>query len=116
MYGYAHDEFTGLPPTHFIHPDSALKFTEYVQAIQSHGTDIDQQVHMHRDGSNFHVELSGRIYSENGRSYLLSVVRDASQRVKAEQLLQQRVEERTREQSTLQKFQTLASAPSCSRV
>ena len=66
---------------------------------------------MRRDGSQFYVELSGTVYTDQGRSYLLSVVRDVSQRVHAEQLLQQRVEARTREQSTLLEIsQTLASA------
>ncbi len=111
MYDYAHDEFVGLHPTLFIHPDSALQFTKYLQAVQSRGVSKDQQVHLRRNGSQFHAELSGRIYTDNGRSFLLSVVRDASERVKAEQQLQQRVEERTREQSTLLEIsQTLASA------
>ena len=66
---------------------------------------------MRRDGSQFYVELSGAKYPDRGRSYLLSIVRDVSQRVGSEQLLQQRVEARTREQSTLLEIsQTLASA------
>ena len=111
MYGYAYDEFIGLAPTLFIHPESALQFTKYVQAVQSHGRYKDQQVHTHRNGSQLHVELGGTVYTDNNHTYLLSVTRDVSQRVKAEQLLQQRVEERTREQSTLLEVsQTLASA------
>ena len=111
MYGYARDEFIGLHPTSFIHPDSSHQFTKYVQAVQSQGVYVAQQVHLRRDGSQFYVELSGTVFTDQGRSYLLSVVRDVSQRVHAEQLLQQRVEARTREQSTLLEIsQTLASA------
>jgi two-component system nitrate/nitrite sensor histidine kinase NarX len=66
---------------------------------------------MHRDGSQFYVELNGTVFTDQGRSVLLSVVRDVSQRVHSEHLLQQRVEARTREQSTLLEIsQTLASA------
>lgn len=66
---------------------------------------------MRRDGSQFYVELCGSVYTDQGRAYLLSVLRDVSQRVHAEQHLQQRVEARTREQSTLLEIsQTLASA------
>jgi PAS domain S-box-containing protein len=111
MYGYACDEFIGLQPTGFIHPDSSHQFTKYVQAVQSQGMDVAPQIHMRRDGSQFYVELNGTIYTDQGRSYLLSVVRDVSQRVHADQVLQQQVEARTREQSTLLEIsQTLASA------
>ncbi len=111
MYGYARDEFISLHPTSFIHPDSSHQFTQYVQAVQSQGVYVAQQVHIRRDGSKFYVELSGSVYTDQGCSYLLSVVRDVSQRVHEEQLLLNRVEARTREQSTLLEIsQTLASA------
>jgi two-component system nitrate/nitrite sensor histidine kinase NarX len=111
MYGYAREDFVGQHPTRFIHTDSSHQFTKYVQAVQSHGVYVAQQVHMRRDRSQFYVELSGTVYTDQGRSVLLSVVRDVSQRVQSEQLLQQRVEARTSEQSTLLEIsQTLASA------
>ena len=111
MYGYAHDAFIGLPPSSFIHPDSSQQFKKYSQTVQSQGVCVDHQVHVRRDGSGVYVEMSGALYTYQARSYLLSVVRDVSQRVQSEQLLQQRVEARTREQSTLLEIsQTLASA------
>jgi PAS domain S-box-containing protein len=111
MYGYAREKFIGLHPTSFIHPDSSHQFTKYVQAVRSQGVYVVQQVHLRREGSPFYVELSGKTYTDQGCAYLLSVVRDVSQRVHAEHLLQQRVEARTREQSTLLEIsQTLASA------
>jgi PAS domain S-box-containing protein len=111
MYGYAHHEFIGLRPAILIGPDNDHLFTEYVQAVRSRGVHITQQAHVRQDGSQFYVELSGTVYADKDRSYLLSVVRDVSQRVHAEQLLQQRVDARTREQFTLLEIsQTLASA------
>ena len=111
MYGYAHDDFIGLPPSRFIHPDSSQQFKEYIQTVQSQGVCVDHQVHVRRDGSGVYVEMSGALYTHQACSYLLSVVRDVSQRVQSEQLLQQHVEARTREQSTLLEIsQTLASA------
>jgi PAS domain S-box-containing protein len=64
MYGYAHHEFIGLHPAILIHPDNDHQFTEYVQAVQSQGVYIAQQVHMRRDGSQFYVELSGTVYTD----------------------------------------------------
>jgi PAS domain S-box-containing protein len=111
MYGYALHEFIGLPSTSLIHRESSDQFTKYIQAVRSQGVYITQQVHIRRDGSQFFVELSGTLYTVLDQSYLLSVIRDVSQRVHTEQLLQQRVEARTREQSTLLEIsQTLASA------
>ncbi len=111
MYGYAPAEFIGLHRTSFIHSDSSHQLLENGQAGRLEGANVNLQVHTRRDGSPFYVELSGTIYTDHGRTYLLSLVRDVSQRVQAEQLLQQRVEERTREQSTLLEIsQTLASA------
>ncbi len=111
MYGYARNEFIGLYPDSFIHPDRSHLFEKYVEVVQSKGVYEGLQVHQRRDGSQFYAELSGAIYLHKGCSYILSVVRDVSQRVHSEQLLHQRVEARTREQTTLLDIsQTLASA------
>jgi PAS domain S-box-containing protein len=110
IYGYAREEFIGQQPISFIHPDSYHQFTNYVQEVRSRSTSVAEQLHMRRDGSQFFVELRGAVYIDQGRSYLLSVVRDINQRVHAEQLLKQRMETRTHEQSTLLEIsQTLAS-------
>ena len=111
MYGFDRQEFIGKHPTIFIHQDSLHQFTKYVQAVQSQGLYVAQQVHQHRDGSKFYVELSGAFFIEQGRPVLLSIIRDVSHRVRSEQMLQHRVEARTYEQSTLLEIsQTLASA------
>ncbi len=110
MHGYAREEFIGLHPTTFIHPDSQPLFTEYVQAVQSGGVYEALAVHVHRDGSPFDVEVRGAAFTHQGRPCLLGIVRDVSQRVQAERLLEQRVEARTREQSALLEIsQMLAS-------
>jgi PAS domain S-box-containing protein len=110
-YGYAGDEFIGLHMSSLIYPESSHQFTKYVQAVQSQDLYNGLQVHLRRDGSQFYVELSGAAFTDHGRSVLLSSVRDVSRRVHSEQLLQQWVEARTREQSTLLEIsQTLASA------
>ena len=111
MYGYTCEEFVGLHFSSLIHPESSHQFTKYVQAVQSQDLYTGLQVHLRRDGSQFYVELSGAVLTDQGRSVLLSSVRDVSRRVHSEQLLQQWVEARTREQSTLLEIsQTLASA------
>ena len=111
MHGYTREELVGLHPTAFRHPDSHHWFSVYVQAVQSGGVFEAQAVHVRRDGSSFYVEVRGTAFTYQGRPCILGVFRDVSERVQAERLLQQRVEARTREQSTLLEIsQTLASA------
>jgi two-component system nitrate/nitrite sensor histidine kinase NarX len=110
MYGYNREEFIGLLPAAFIHPDSQNVFSNYLRAFRS-GVVFDTRVlHVRRDGSTFHAELRGTAFTYQGRPCLLGVVRDVSKRIQAEQRLHQRVAARRREQSTLLEIShTLAS-------
>ena len=110
MLGYAREEFIGLHPTAFIHPDSLHRFSQAAQAAQSSGVFEALMVYLRRDKSTFHVEMRGTAFTYQDRPGLLCVVRDVSKRVGAERLLQQQVETRTREQLTLLEIShTLAS-------
>jgi PAS domain S-box-containing protein len=111
MHGYTRLEFIGLHPTTYIHPDSYAQFAAWVQAVQSGIVFEATLIHIHRDGSPFTVEVHGTGCIYRDRLYPLTVVRDVSVRVQAEQMLRRQVEARTREQSTLLEIsQTLASA------
>ena len=110
MLGYAREEFIGLHPTAFIHPDSLHRFSQAAQAAQSSGVFEALMVYLRRDKSTFYVEMRGTAFTYQDRPGLLCVVRDVSERVQAERLLQQQVETRTREQLTLLEIShTLAS-------
>jgi PAS domain S-box-containing protein len=111
MYGGLKDAFLGQPFTRFVHPESSHQFDKYIKTVQSEGVSIAQQIHLRQDGSPFYVEMSGADITIQGHAFILSIVRDATQRVHSEQLLHKQVEMHTREQSTLQEIsQTLASA------
>lgn len=101
MHGYSREEFIGLHLMEYIHPDSRPLFTESAQVVQSGGMLESPAIHLHRDGSSFHVEVRRTAFTYQGHRCLLSVVRDVSSRVQAEQLLLQQEEVRQREQSTL---------------
>ncbi len=111
MHGYAREEFIGLHPTAYIHPDSQPQFTRDARSIKSGDVVEMLAIHVRQDGSSFHVEGRRTAFTYQDRPCLLSVNRDVSQRVRAEQLLSHRVEAHTREQSILLEIsQTLASA------
>ncbi len=111
MHGYAREAFIGLHPTAYLHPDSQRLFTTDVQSVQSGDVFEALAIHVRQDSSPFYVEVRRTAFTYQDRPCLLSVIRDVSQRVQAEQLLHQRVEAHTREQSILLEVsQTLASA------
>jgi two-component system nitrate/nitrite sensor histidine kinase NarX len=101
MHGYAYEEFIGLLPAAFIHPEGQQAFRDYLRAFQSRPADETNVLHLRRDGSTFHAEWRGTAFTYQGRSCLLAVVRDVSRRIQADLSLQQGVEARTREQSAL---------------
>jgi two-component system nitrate/nitrite sensor histidine kinase NarX len=101
MHGYTREEFVGLPLTGFIHTGSRLAFSEYSQAFQSKGVFDTRIIHIRKDGSTFYAEWRVATFTYQGRTCMLGVIRDVSERIQAEQKLQQRVETRAHEQDTL---------------
>jgi PAS domain S-box-containing protein len=95
MHGY--ESMVGLHPTDFIHPNSHHLLDGYVAAVRA-GREFRSQAHgIRRDGSIIDVEAIGRSFIYQGRPAILGVVRDVTENARAYQLLEQRVDERTRE-------------------
>lgn len=101
MHGYTYDEFIKLHPMDFIHPNSHPIFAEYIQTVRAGGQFHAQAVDVHKDGTQFPVEVYGTQFMYKGRAHVLGIVRDITELVQSYQLLEQRVEERTQELSTL---------------
>ena len=101
VYGYLYEEFIGLPPTAFIHPDSRSFFPEFIHTIKAGQIVHLRDKNVRKDGSIYHIELHGIPFMYSGKLHGLAIVRDITEQVQAYQLLEQRVEERTRELSTL---------------
>jgi two-component system nitrate/nitrite sensor histidine kinase NarX len=111
MHGYAREEFIGLGPEGYINPNSERQFLTDLQTIRPGDVYEALSVHLRRDKTHFYAEERRSALTHGGRACLLSVVRDVSPRVEAEQYLLEQVETRTREQATLLEVsQTLASA------
>jgi PAS domain S-box-containing protein len=101
MHGYTVEEFIGLPLAAYIHPDSQEDFIKSTQAVRSGVVINTPAVHLRCDGSPFYVEVRRTAFIYQSHACQLSVVRDVSERVEAEQLLYQQEEVRLREQSIL---------------
>lgn len=101
MYGYSHQELIGLPTTATLHPDYYHLIAPSLQIIQSGGQVPNQLVALRKDGTTFPVEARGTAFTYLGNPHILGVARDITERVQAQQILERRVEERTRELATL---------------
>jgi len=102
MHGFTHEEFLALSrPTDFIHADARPSFDLFLQTIKTGGQFQDRTVALRRDGTVFPIEVRGTPFMYKGKLHGMAVVRDITEQVQAQQLLEQRVEERTRELSTV---------------
>ncbi|HZY40880.1 MAG TPA: PAS domain S-box protein, partial [Anaerolineae bacterium] len=101
MFGYDYDEFVRCESHVLIHPDYQASFQEYLVAVRSGGPVQTRSVNVRKDGSLLDVEVRGTLIMYRGEQHILSIVHDVTERVRAFQLLEERVEERTRELSTL---------------
>lgn len=110
MHGYEYDEFVGIHPTEFVHPDYHAHVEDYIDTIRAGREFRAQAVDVRKDGTEFYVEVRGTPFHFRGRPHMLGVVRDVTERVMAEHILERRVTDRTRELSALYDVTTVASA------
>ena len=101
MHGYTREEFIGLHRTAYIHPDYHDALPGYVETIETEGAVHARGVNLRKDGISFPVEVHGTAFLYWGKSHVLALVRDVTEHVRAQELLEKRVNERTRELSTL---------------
>ena len=101
MHGYTHDEMVGIDPRKFVHQDSHEQLEQFFATVRAGKQFSTRAMDVRKDGSVFHVDVQGTSFMYNGEPHILGLVRDITEQVQAYELLEQRVEERTRELSTL---------------
>ena len=101
MHGYSREDFIGLHRTAYVHPDFHDALPGYVEAIKADGSVHARGVNVRKDGSSFPVDIHGTTFLYWGKPRILALVRDVTEQVKAQELLEKRVAERTRELATL---------------
>lgn len=87
MYGYSPKEFLSLSGKDIVHPDYAHLFDEFKESVLSSGEFQTESVDIKKDKTSFNVEIRGTDIKYNGSKHLLAIVRDVSQRKKAEKQL-----------------------------
>ncbi len=101
MWGTTYEEYVGLPVTAFLHPDSHHYVEEAWQRALAGGQFQARGIGLRKDGTPRDVEIRSTAFTFKGQPHGLAVIRDITEQVQAYQLLEQRVEERTHELSTL---------------
>jgi PAS domain S-box-containing protein len=101
MHGYTPEEFRGMDPSQFVHPDYHAMLDNYLETVRNGKRFRGRAMNIRKDGTPFYIEVYGTPFVYQGKIHGLSVNRDITDMVEAYQLLEQRVEERTRELSTL---------------
>ena len=83
--GYTRDEFLTMPP-HDIVPEPVFSgvMPETMKRLIENGQATFESVHQRKDGSTYPVEVSTHIFMFNNRQVALSIVRDITERRKAE--------------------------------
>lgn len=92
-YGYSREELLAMTTRDLRAPEARASFESDVAATRLPGGATLQTVHQRRDGSRFPVEIASRWVSLEGRTFRQSVVRDISDRVRAEAELQWQLDE-----------------------
>lgn len=96
---YTKEEFLEMTPLHIVHPDAlaAIPDTlaaipEIVKKLWETGITTFRSIHVRKDGTEIPVESSVHLFKWDGRDVALSVSRDITGRIEAENQLRQRKE------------------------
>jgi PAS domain S-box-containing protein len=99
MFGYSREELLGKLPSELMQPGSWDP--DFINAARDGRPRRTRALGIRRDGTTFDMESTGVPFLLKGEPHLLCVQRDTTDQVRSEQLLERRVEARTRELATL---------------
>ncbi|MEM9219347.1 MAG: AAA family ATPase [Cyanobacteria bacterium P01_F01_bin.150] len=89
MYGYSQDKWLTLHPRNFIHTGCVDEFASFIDILNRGEEFYTQTISLHKDGHSFDVEVKAVPFIYKGKPHGLSVVRDISDRKKAENALRE---------------------------
>jgi two-component system, NtrC family, sensor kinase len=88
MHGYSHDEFIAMYPTQYIHPDSHGVFQDFLNTLSTGGVFKAEGVDVRKDGTCFNVDVSAKTCVYQGKSCIISSIRDITLQKAAEAQIQ----------------------------
>lgn len=101
MHGYTREEMVGMHVSRLTVAENRDLLNLDLERLEDGNTTRNETMGMRKDGTLFFAEARGSTLAYGGKQHVLVVVRDITERVRAYELLEQRVRERTRELTTL---------------
>jgi PAS domain S-box-containing protein len=89
LLGYTAQEMRGLTPLDILAPEDRERVAEDNWVMDRNGLLRHEKTLVARDGRRIPVEISTRQYSHQGRAMVISVIRDISERKRAEEALRE---------------------------
>jgi PAS domain S-box-containing protein len=83
-YGYTHRELLGMPVRQLADAPESGRAEAIWGGVEAGGAGLLEMVHRRKDGSTFPVEVSVRVAEVDGRRFWQSIVRDITERKRAE--------------------------------
>lgn len=84
MYGYSEQELIGLSAAAIVRSDYFHGFDNFKKRVSDGGRFVTDSVNLRKDGTQFDIEMHGAGFTYRGAQHLLSVVRNISERKRAE--------------------------------
>jgi PAS domain S-box-containing protein len=90
--GYTKEEMLSMQIFRLDHPDFRDKIPERMAHLQEYGSCVCESAHLRKDGTVMPVEINAKIMDFDGKKVLFGVVRDITERKKAEETLRKNEE------------------------
>jgi PAS domain S-box-containing protein len=93
MHGYTRKEMVGIHPTAFVHPDDYAIQQAFVETARRGKRAFAEGRDVRKDGTEFPIEVSGIPFTYNNQPHVLAVMRDITERLRAEEELRLKEEQ-----------------------
>ncbi|MDD5585071.1 MAG: PAS domain S-box protein, partial [Candidatus Omnitrophica bacterium] len=93
FYGYTSEELKGMYAPQFRTPAAKKDFLNQIKVAQVSGKALYETMHQRKDGTKFPVEISLRAIDNEGKRFYQAVIRDITERKKAQDALKKSEEE-----------------------
>jgi len=96
VYGYARDELVGKHATYLRTSETKGMFDEQIAPARNGGRAVYETMHLCKNGQEVPVEISVNAFDADRKRYYLAVIRDITERKKAQEKLSQALVEEIR--------------------
>ncbi len=101
IFGYSVEELRALKPFELVAPESRRYSTDFLETVEDGRQYRARVSSLRKDGTTFWAQVFATKAIYFGTPHILQVLRDVTEEVEQQQLLERRVDERTRELSLL---------------